>query len=601
MLSKNLNNALRKDYAVNVIRELQTAALPTVSKPNGSAFLTQSGARQACTKLLHYVNTIEGYKVDVVVTCWEPSLGHLLTSVRNYDRPLLHVRWIFVAAENVTPDEASMSKTLHNVGCRGIFVSASSSYVPLDTYANCSAGLRRFTGPHDRAFEDRNLRDLASLRYLNESSVPTVKDYRNVRLEPQATIVESIVRKSGAILTTAGQYEKFGRRRENFLFTGAVGAVQMKQKDLGSFEIYLTESIWHGLSIAGVVRYDSLTFLSPLPTEITDLTIIGRPFTRALWVAVWASLCVYLFLLVVITTSRSTVSASMSLDVLEEAVELLFYLSSALVNHAPDVRLSRRSSARILVAFWFMFAIIISAGFVGMLTSYTNFPPKTRPITTLEQLSDALERKSVNLCIKNNRYYRDILTFHLRSGSSVLKEHLEQKLRMGDCMTTLCCLDKVSRGTHVFVTNREEARFYTGKDFKGAVTAEQDFFLVHVVVIAPKWSPYAAAFAVVSQRFMETGVSMCALKLVRRRRTIRRKFQDVSTRLGAKCSCRALKLNDFYGLLVVWAFGLTLALLVLGCEVAWNARHNTTRPSKKARPAKRTRRDREKTVTRGSP
>ncbi|KAL3216780.1 hypothetical protein MRX96_032792 [Rhipicephalus microplus] len=381
MLSKNLNNALRKDYAVNVIENCKQRRYPLyLTKRIRFPYAVWSSS--GMYELLHYVNTIEGYKVDVVVTCWEPSLGHLLTSVRNYDRPFLHVRWIFVAAENVTPDEASMSKTLHNVGCRGIFVSASSS----------------------------NLRDLASLRYLNESSVPTVKDYRNVRLEPQATIVESIVRKSGAILTTAGQYEKFGRRRENFLFTGAVGAVQMKQKDLGSFEIYLTESIWHGLSIAGVVRYDSLTFLSPLPTEITDLTIIGRPFTRALWVAVWASLCVYLFLLVVITTSRSTVSASMSLDVREEAVELLFYLSSALVNHAPDVRLSRRSSARILVAFWFMFAIIISAGFVGMLTSYTNFPPKTRPITTLEQLSDALERKSVNLCIKNNRYYRDILT-----------------------------------------------------------------------------------------------------------------------------------------------------------------------------------------------
>ncbi|KAL1467077.1 hypothetical protein MTO96_005935 [Rhipicephalus appendiculatus] len=241
-----------------------------------------------------------------------------------------------------------------------------------------------------------------------------------------------------------------------------------------------------------------------------------------------------------------------------------------------------------------MFAIIISAGFMGMLTSYTNFPPKTRPITTLEQLSDALERKSVNLCIKNNRYYRDILTFHLRSASSVLKEHLEENLRMGDCMTTLCCLDKVSRGTHVFVTNREEARFYTGKDFKGAVAAEQDFFLVHVVMIAPKWSPYATAFAVVSQRLMETGVSMCALRRVRRRRADRSKFQEVSAQLGEKCFCRALKLNDLYGLLLVWAFGLTFALLVLGCEVAWKARLKTTRPCKKARHGKWTRRSREK-------
>ncbi|KAH6931905.1 hypothetical protein HPB50_001447 [Hyalomma asiaticum] len=508
--------------------------------------------------------------------------------------PFLHVRWIFVEVDDVPPDKASMSKILHNVGCRGVFVSATSSYVALDTYVNCSDGLRRFTGPNDRAFEDRDLKDLTSLRYVNESSVPTVKDNRNRRLEPQATIVESIVRKSNAVLTTAGQFEKFGRSNEKFLFTGAVGAVQLKEKDLGSFEIYLTETIWHGLSVAGVVRYDSLTFLSPLPTAITDLTIIGRPFTCALWAAVWTSLGVYLFLLVTIIATRPTATIARSPDVQEEAIELFFYLSSALVNHAPDVRLSRRSSARILVAFWFMFAIIISAGFMGMLTSYTNFPPKTRPITTLEQLSDALERKSVELCIKNNRYYRDILTFHLLRGSFVLQEHLKEKLQQGGCMTTLCCLDKVSRGTHVFVTNREEARFHTGRDFKGAVAAEQDFFLVHVVMIAPKWSPYASAFAVVSQRLMETGASLCAVKLVKRRNVDRGKFRDTSARLEHKCLCRALQLKDLYGLLVVWALGLVFALLVLGCEVAWKARHTRTSCKNKKRQEKRPQRRREK-------
>ncbi|KAK8785588.1 hypothetical protein V5799_008049 [Amblyomma americanum] len=489
--------------------------------------------------------------------------------VHSYEMPFLHVRWIFLVRE--APKETSLLKTLQSVGCYGVFVAASSAYVALDTYSNCSHGVRRFSGPGDKAFEDRSLANLTSLRLVNENSVETVKDFRNTRLEPQTTIAESIIRRSHATVSTTGYFKKFGRINENFLFTGAVGAVQMKQKDLGTFEIYLTEAIWYGLGLAGAARYDSLTFLSPLPMAITDLTIIGRPFSRALWAAVWASLGVYLLLLVTIMTTHST----KAVDILDESTDLFFYLSSALVNHAPDVPLSRHSSARILVAFWFMFAVIISAGFVGVLTSYTNFPPKARPITTLEQLSHALERNDVKLCIRNNRYFRDILYVHLLKHSRVLKEHFEENLRESSCQTTTCCLEKVAKGTHVFVTNREEARFHAGKAFKGVVKAEEDFFLVHVVLIAPKASPYTAAFSHLSRRLIETGVSPLALKLTRVQNAIRTKFQEPTTCHRHHGCYHALHLKDLYGLLVVWAFGLTLGLFTLLCEFGWKAFRGT--------------------------
>ncbi|KAK8785587.1 hypothetical protein V5799_008048 [Amblyomma americanum] len=570
-LSDNLNNVIRKDYWVHVIHNCKRFPLE-VTKQIAVPYSTWNSS--GMQRLLDNVNTLQGFKADFLVACWEPSFGHLLTLAQSYDMPFLHVRWIFLTEQEVL-SEASMSKTLQSVGCYGVFVAAPSSYVALDTYANCSNGVRRFLGRSDPAFEDRSLTNLTILRHASENSVPTIKDFRNRRLEPQTTIVESIIRKSKAIESTKGCFDKFGRGDKNFLFTGAVGAVQRKQKDLGSFEIYLTERIWYGLGIAGVARYDSLTFLSPVPKAITDLTIIGRPFTLPLWVAVWASLGVYLLLVVAIITAYSTGSAVETPDIQEECVELFFYLSSALVNHAPYVRLPRHSSARILVAFWFIFATIISAGFTGMLTSYTNFPPKTRPINTLEQLSDALEQKSVKLCIKNNHYYRDILSSHLLSRSSVLKDHLQESLFKIGCQTTMCCLEKVAKGTHVFVTNREEARFHTGKAYRGAVRAKEDFFLVHVVLIAPKASPYTRAFSDLSQRLMETGVSLLALKLVRGRNANRSRFRKTRTCRHQQGCCRPLQLKDLYGLLVVWAIGLTLGLVTLFCEIAWNGLHET--------------------------
>ncbi|KAH9377372.1 hypothetical protein HPB48_021311 [Haemaphysalis longicornis] len=320
-----------------------------------------------------------------------------------------------------------MSKALEGVGCSGLFVAPSSSYVALHTYTNCSSAIRRFIGPKDDAFVPRPLTRLPRVRQLDEDSLMTTKDCRKGCLEPQTTIADSTLRKTNAAISMNGQFEKFGPAGEQLLFNGAIGAIQAKKKDLGIFEIYLTENIWYAIGIAGVARYDSLTFLAPLPTPITDLTIIGRPFTRALWTAVWASLGVYLLLLIMIFSTHSTSSLNEPTDVLEESVELFFYLSSALVNHAPSVRLSRHSSARILMAFWFMFAMIISAGFMGMLKSYSNFPPKTWAITTRQQLSRTLERKTVDVCF-TSRYFRKILLSHVVSHSDILREHLEDNM-----------------------------------------------------------------------------------------------------------------------------------------------------------------------------
>ncbi|KAK8785590.1 hypothetical protein V5799_008051 [Amblyomma americanum] len=478
----------------------------------------------------------------------------------------MHLRWIYLAQKrNATLPEKAMSKIFQRVGCRAVIVTTTAAYVPLDTYAGCSSGVRPLAGPGDNPFGDRSLGNLTTLRNIWETNLRTRKDWRKSYLEPQSTIVRNILRKSGASISDGEDFERFGSANEHSLFTGAVGAIQTKQRDLGSFEIYLTETIWHAVDVAGQVRYDALMFLSPLPTAITDLAIIGRPFTLSLWISVWASLFIYLVLLVVIIMTHS--DTEQPPETSGEAVDLFFYLCSALVNHAPALRLPKRSSARILVGFWFLFAIVMSAGFKAMLTSYTNFPPKTRPIKTLEQLSRAVDNGSIKLCSVSNRYIRNVVTYHLSRQSGVLRERLEDALQDVQCGDALCCLAKVAAGTHVFFTNREEARLHTGRTFRGAVRADEDFVLVHVVMIAPRSSPYARAFAQVAQRFFETGVSAFSLKLQKFRHIRSTATWKAKVNRGKQGSFRVLQLKDLYGMVVVWCFGLALALCVLLCEV----------------------------------
>ncbi|KAH7956099.1 hypothetical protein HPB52_006016 [Rhipicephalus sanguineus] len=568
-LFNNLNITINKDNRLNVISNCGKVPVQAFKRLN-IPFSTWGSSGMG--RFLTMANMQRGYNSDVLVACWEPTFGHLHSLVRSLRVPFLHLRWIYLMENlNVTSvSQKSMSNIFRRVGCRAVIVTKSAAYVPLDTYVNCSSGVRSLEGPHDDPFRDRSLANLTTLANIWEHNLRTRKDWRKSRLEPQTTIVESIVRKSGASIAKSVDFGRFGRSNEHGVFTGAVGAIQAKRRDLGSFEVYLSEDLWYAVDVAGQVRYDALTFLAPLPKVITDLAIIGRPFTLPLWMAVWTSLSIYLLLLVAVMTTHGA-NSKRPRRASEEAVNYYFYLCSALVNRAPAVRMPERSSARILIGFWFLFAIVISSGYNAMLTSYTNFPPKTRPIRNLEQLSRAVERNTIELCIVRNRYLREVVSYHLSLRSRVLREHLDEVLRAAVCPDTLCCLRKVAAGTHVFFTNREEARLNTGKTFRGAVRADEDFVLVHVVMLAPRSSPYTEAFARVTQRLTETGVSAFSQKL--------RKFWHIrntatwkeQVHRGKGSSFRVLRLTDLCGMVVVWGFGLTLALCVFFCEVAWEA------------------------------
>ncbi|KAH6931909.1 hypothetical protein HPB50_001451 [Hyalomma asiaticum] len=491
-LFNNLNITVNKDNRLNVISNCGRLPVEALRRLDISFSIWSSPGMLA---FMTMANMLRGYKSDVLVACWEPDFGHLHSLVATLRVPFLHLRWIYLMENTATVSQESVSKLFQRVGCRAVIVTPSAAYVPLDTYNHCSSGVRSLEGPDDDPFRDRSLANLTTLANIWEYNLRTRKDWRKSRLEPQTTIVESIVRLSGASIAKNVSFGRFGRSNEHGVFNGAVGAIQSKRRDLGSLEVYLSEDLWYAVDVAGEVRYDALTFLAPLPTAITDLAIIGRPFTLPLWMAVWTSLSVYLLLLVAITTMRSTNSKKRPPRASEEAVNYYFYLCSMLVNHAPALRMPKRSSARILIGSWFLFAIVMSSGYNAMLTSYTNFPPKTRPIRNLEQLSRAVERNSIELCIVKNRYLREVVSYHLSLKSQVLSEHLDDVLSAGACLDTLCCLRKVAAGTHVFFTNREEARLNTGKTFRGSVRADEDFVLVHVVLLAPRSSPYTGAFA----------------------------------------------------------------------------------------------------------
>ncbi|KAM7312476.1 hypothetical protein ISCGN_009381 [Ixodes scapularis] len=562
---ESVNTVVNKHYRLHVISncpQLSVRALKNIREPLVMWNADGLGA------LLRDLSDLEGYKSDVLVPCWKPDLDHLIILVENRDFPYKHIRWIFAMDDRTS--ERSMSALFVRVDCRAVVVTSAAAYVPLDTYSNCSKGVRRMSRGSDPAFDDRPIANLTALRVIEKIKTIYTQEWNYVRLEPQTTITESIVRKSGvkAGLNTSSHYSKFGRSNAHHRFGGALGAIQDKKADLATFEIFLTESIWYGVDLAGMVRYDAVSFFSPLPKVITDVGIIGRPFSKPLWTAIWASLSVYLGLLFAFSMAEQRGRVTRPHQPWRQLADTLFYLTSVLILHVPQLRCSRQSSTRILLGFWFMFAITISAIFTGTLTSLTNFPPKTRAIKTLDQLVKALEKKEMDVCIKDNRYFRRILGYHLLDKSKFLRGLVMETIPIDNgCTSVLCCLERVTSGTHVFIANKQDTKLMMGRSFAGTSPAKEDFFLVHVVIVSPKLSPYTKAFYNITERLTETGVLTQCRKLG--------KYRNLDWRLSWQAAhdehqhfWQPLRLKDIVGLLFVLGLGLLSGTLAMLGELA---------------------------------
>ncbi|KAL3216786.1 hypothetical protein MRX96_032797 [Rhipicephalus microplus] len=275
-LFNNLNATINKDNRLSVISNCGKLPVQTF-KRLGIPFSIWGSSKIGA--FFTMANMLRGYKSDVLVACWEPTFGHLHSLVRSLRVPFLHLRWIYLMEDFdvTTISQKSISNIFQNVGCRAVIVTRSAAYVPLDTYTNCSSGVRSLEGPHDDPFRQRSLANLTSLANAWEYNLRTRKDWRKSRLEPQTTIVESIVRKSGASIAKGLDFGKFGRANEHGVFHRCSGChTGQATGPREAFEVYLSEDLWYAVDVAGQVRYDALTFLAPLPMAITDLAIIGR-------------------------------------------------------------------------------------------------------------------------------------------------------------------------------------------------------------------------------------------------------------------------------------------------------------------------------------
>ncbi|CAL8097686.1 unnamed protein product [Orchesella dallaii] len=169
-----------------------------------------------------------------------------------------------------------------------------------------------------------------------------------------------------------------GLKLENGTWIGAVGDVISGLADIGG----LTANIYpRNLHVAFTfpVQYAWLTFTTGLPQRRYSWKVIYWPFTPIMWS------CILLALLT--TYFAYSLLLRLSGQFLYTSTKLEYILKTILEQDAPSFEERSLNSTRTFLAFWLLFAFLISVTYKSKLVSILAFPIMDEPPKTFEQLA----------------------------------------------------------------------------------------------------------------------------------------------------------------------------------------------------------------------
>ncbi|XP_076373159.1 putative glutamate receptor [Tachypleus tridentatus] len=198
---------------------------------------------------------------------------------------------------------------------------------------------------------------------------------------------------------------KFGAKLLNGSWNGLIGMVQRQEAEIAVSDIGMSNSRAEVIDFTYPYVNDQINFLIQAPREKPRALAIIRPFSLEMWIAI---------LVVVIGTALTTALVART-TIRPQANswtfgQSLWYYCGALTFQGAD-ELPDRNSQRIIIGSYWLFAIIIVAGFSGSLTSFMNVPGKELPIDTISELARRVQNKQIKVgTVSNSLMYANLIS-----------------------------------------------------------------------------------------------------------------------------------------------------------------------------------------------
>lgn len=196
-----------------------------------------------------------------------------------------------------------------------------------------------------------------------------------------------------------------GKRLKNGTWLGAVKDILSGSADMAVFigHIYNRHEF---VEWSAPLTYEWLAFITHKPRSGYSPASIFKPFPIILWIYFLASLGVICITFKIII--RFTHGPPFYLSVRKA----LFYLFASFMEQDSDyyLNITQLSPVRTLLAFWFLFALILSTAYRGKLVSLIAFPDLTWVPSTFEDLAGSSYRVGVNVLGKGGAAYSVLST-----------------------------------------------------------------------------------------------------------------------------------------------------------------------------------------------
>ncbi|XP_076367980.1 glutamate receptor ionotropic, delta-1-like [Tachypleus tridentatus] len=150
---------------------------------------------------------------------------------------------------------------------------------------------------------------------------------------------------------------------------------------------------------------DQINFLVQAPREKPRALAIIRPFSLEMWITILV--VVFVTSLVTALVAKASIGPQKNSWTFGQSLWQYF---GALTFQGAD-ELPDRDSQKIIIGGYWLFAIIIVAGFSGSLTSFMNVPGKELPIDTISELARRVQNKQIKVgTVPNSLIYINLMS-----------------------------------------------------------------------------------------------------------------------------------------------------------------------------------------------
>ena len=185
----------------------------------------------------------------------------------------------------------------------------------------------------------------------------------------------------------------------NKSWSGIIGAIVSKEADLGFSGLTVTNERSGAVHFTYPHIVNSITFITPAPKSRPNVTLVIEPFEPLVWVSTLVS--VFLVLSVAELITRKWIQL--------RKFHIKWGVISVLLKQTYCCRPPNLIPLRLLMYFWLLACLVLTASYSGCLYSVMAVPTKAQAINDLTELAAEQRRGRIQVtAIETSSYYESL-------------------------------------------------------------------------------------------------------------------------------------------------------------------------------------------------